>query len=126
MEPRKPQNTKPHRSLNVPTAGSCMRGFRTPDGTRNPSPFRPSSNLFCCPIADAAGDHSDIVLAPQEPTFPALLVRQLSGKARRRSKTVFGTSLLLVLSDQILVVFRAPARVRHSGAFCYVAVDLSS
>jgi hypothetical protein len=24
----------------LPTAGSCMRGFRTPDGTRNPSPSR--------------------------------------------------------------------------------------
>ncbi len=25
----------------MPTAGSCMRGFRTPDGTRNPKPRRP-------------------------------------------------------------------------------------
>jgi hypothetical protein len=24
----------------VQTAGSCMKGFRTPDGTRNPPPFR--------------------------------------------------------------------------------------
>jgi len=30
--------------LNVRTAGSCMRGFRTPDGTRNPSPFQTFDN----------------------------------------------------------------------------------
>jgi hypothetical protein len=29
----------------LPTAGSCMRGFRTPDGTRNPSPKRSKCSI---------------------------------------------------------------------------------
>ena len=38
-------------------AGSCMRGFRTPDGTRNPSPCRPFRRLCGRPEADIAGDN---------------------------------------------------------------------
>ena len=34
-------------------AGSCMRDFRTPDGTRNPSAFRPLR--YCCPCLKADG-----------------------------------------------------------------------
>lgn len=33
----------------MPTAGSCMRGFRTPDDTRNPSPCRPFAALTAHP-----------------------------------------------------------------------------
>ena len=46
--PTSAADRNPH-SCHLWPAGSCMRGFRTPVGTRNPSPYRPLGQLWHSP-----------------------------------------------------------------------------
>ena len=55
---RTPAATRNPHSHRLWPAGSCMGGFRTPHGTRNPSPCRPLGQLCRFLKADIPGDRA--------------------------------------------------------------------